>query len=203
MKKNKEWIDRGEHDMEAAQLLLDRKAHADVVLFHIHQAVEKYLKAFLIHHGWRLKKIHDLETLITEAADFDDVFEDCGDWQKADCVLLHGTLPAGTCALLSGPGNKTDVGNGEQTRQKDHGAITKYRMLMVRRGHGVPLVIQKDAPAGNQPNHYPLGFHYRTVLNHEWHECTNDIAFDFYIPADRKLSPALRKLYRASSNVSP
>ena len=71
-----EWIERGEHDLEAARLLLDRKAHSDIVLFHIHQAVEKYLKGFLIHHGWKLKKIHDLETLITDAADFDDIFAD-------------------------------------------------------------------------------------------------------------------------------
>jgi len=76
MKKNvQEWIERGEHDLEAAQLLLDREAHADMVLFHIHQAVEKYLKGFLIHQGWKLKKIHDLETLITEAVDFDSSFE--------------------------------------------------------------------------------------------------------------------------------
>jgi HEPN domain-containing protein len=71
----KEWIERGKHDLEAAQLLLDREAHSDIVLFHIHQAVEKHLKGFLIHHGWRLKKIHDLETLISEAVDFDSSFE--------------------------------------------------------------------------------------------------------------------------------
>jgi HEPN domain-containing protein len=75
-KKVKEWIERGAHDLEAAQLLLDREAHADIVLFHIHQAVEKHLKGFLIHHGWELKKIHDLETLITEAIDFDSSFEE-------------------------------------------------------------------------------------------------------------------------------
>ena len=45
-KKVKEWIERGAHDLEAAQLLLDREAHADIVLFHIHQAVEKHLKVF-------------------------------------------------------------------------------------------------------------------------------------------------------------
>lgn len=77
MKRNvKEWVERGEHDLDAARLLLDREAHADIVLFHIHQAVEKYLKGFLIHHDWKLKKIHDLETLITEAVDFDSSFED-------------------------------------------------------------------------------------------------------------------------------
>jgi len=77
MKKNvEEWIERGTHDLEAARLLLDQDAYSDIVLFHIHQAVEKYLKGFLIHHGWKLKKIHDLETLITEAIDFDSAFED-------------------------------------------------------------------------------------------------------------------------------
>ena len=43
-----------------------------MVLFHIHQAVEKYLKGFLIYKGWELKKIHDSELLITEALSFDD-----------------------------------------------------------------------------------------------------------------------------------
>ncbi|GAB4540026.1 MAG: hypothetical protein Kow0063_29420 [Anaerolineae bacterium] len=71
-----DWIERGEHDLDAAQILLDREAHADIIHFHIHQAVEKYLKGFLIQHGWKLKKIHDLETLITEAVDIDDTFKD-------------------------------------------------------------------------------------------------------------------------------
>jgi HEPN domain-containing protein len=75
-KRIEEWVERGEHDLEAAQLLLDREAHSDIVLFHIHQAVEKYLKGFLIDRGWKLEKIHDLETLITTATDFDDIFAD-------------------------------------------------------------------------------------------------------------------------------
>ncbi len=75
-KRIQEWIERGKHDLEAARLLLDREAHSDIVLFHIHQAVEKYLKGFLIDRGWKLEKIHDLEMLITYAADFDDVFVD-------------------------------------------------------------------------------------------------------------------------------
>ncbi len=29
----------------------------------------------MIHNGWELKKIHDLETLIIEAVDFDSAFE--------------------------------------------------------------------------------------------------------------------------------
>lgn len=45
MKKTvKEWIERGNHDLEVAEILCSKKEYFDVVLFHIHQAVEKYLK---------------------------------------------------------------------------------------------------------------------------------------------------------------
>lgn len=71
----KEWFERGNHDMEVAKILLAKEDYFDVVLFHMHQAVEKYLKGFLIFKGWELKKIHDLETLITEAISFDAEFQ--------------------------------------------------------------------------------------------------------------------------------
>ncbi len=51
----KEWIERGKHDLEVAKILLAEEEYSDVVLFHIHQAVEKYLKGFLIYKGWGLK----------------------------------------------------------------------------------------------------------------------------------------------------
>ena len=35
--------------------------------FHLQQAVEKYLKGFLLSTGWPLRRIHDLEVLIQEA----------------------------------------------------------------------------------------------------------------------------------------
>jgi HEPN domain-containing protein len=54
----KEWIERGTHDLEVAKILLDEEEYSDVILFHVHQAVEKYLKGFLISKGWKLKKIH-------------------------------------------------------------------------------------------------------------------------------------------------
>jgi HEPN domain-containing protein len=71
----KEWFERGKHDIEVAKILLAEEEYFDVVLFHIHQAVEKYLKGFLIFKGWELKKIHDLEVLITEVISFDAEFQ--------------------------------------------------------------------------------------------------------------------------------
>ncbi len=44
-----EWFERGKHDLEVARFLLTEEEYSDVVLFHIHRAVEKYLKGFLIN----------------------------------------------------------------------------------------------------------------------------------------------------------
>ena len=71
----KEWCERGKHDLNAAKILLKDAKYFDMAVIHIHQAVEKYLKGYLILKGWDLKKIHDLELLITEAINFDTFFQ--------------------------------------------------------------------------------------------------------------------------------
>jgi len=38
--------------------------------FFLQQSIEKYLKAFLIKHGWKLKKIHRLDALLDEAVKY-------------------------------------------------------------------------------------------------------------------------------------
>ena len=53
----KEWIERGKHDLEVAKILIAEEEYSDVVLFHIHQAVEKYLKGFLIFKHYPYLKI--------------------------------------------------------------------------------------------------------------------------------------------------
>ncbi len=37
---------------------------------HIQQALEKYIKAFLIKNGWSLKRTHDLVTLAAETSKY-------------------------------------------------------------------------------------------------------------------------------------
>ncbi|MBI3615929.1 MAG: HEPN domain-containing protein [Candidatus Omnitrophica bacterium] len=46
-----------------------RLAENDVedAAFHLQQAIEKFLKGYLLSHGWSLKKIHDLEALLDDA----------------------------------------------------------------------------------------------------------------------------------------
>ena len=72
----KDWLEKGRHDFEMAQLLYKEQGYTDIIAFLIQQAVEKYLKGFLIYHGWKLRKIHDLETLLNEAINVEHSFED-------------------------------------------------------------------------------------------------------------------------------
>ncbi len=65
-----ERLDKGSHDIEVAQFLYDRHHYTDVIAVHIRQALEKYLKGFLLKHGWALRKTHDLITLASQAGDF-------------------------------------------------------------------------------------------------------------------------------------
>jgi HEPN domain-containing protein len=78
----KEWMERGKRDLEVAKLVFIRNDYFDIVLFHLQQAFEKYLKGFLIQQGWKLKKIHDLEFLITEAMQFDKRFQKYLDFSR-------------------------------------------------------------------------------------------------------------------------
>ncbi len=45
----KEWLLKGENDIEDARFLLENGRSLENVAFHIHQALEKYLKGFLIY----------------------------------------------------------------------------------------------------------------------------------------------------------
>jgi len=44
--------------------------------FFVQQALEKYLKAFLLSKGWALKRIHDLEVLLNDALSYDPLLEE-------------------------------------------------------------------------------------------------------------------------------
>ena len=70
-----EWLANGERDIRRARLLLDDE-DAGGAGFHLQQALEKILKAFLLSNGWRLQRTHALESLLNEALAFDVELED-------------------------------------------------------------------------------------------------------------------------------
>lgn len=92
----KEWFDRGEHDINGAEILFESGHYTDTIAVLIHQAVEKYLKGFLLFNGWHLEKIHDLEKLVTEAMTFDDNFESYLDFaRRTTAYYIEECYPPG------------------------------------------------------------------------------------------------------------
>ncbi|MBI2907923.1 MAG: HEPN domain-containing protein [Chloroflexi bacterium] len=69
-----EWFDRGDHDIDSAKLLFQQGGHTDTIAVLIQQAVEKYLKGYLLARSWKLRRIHDLEALVTEAENHENGF---------------------------------------------------------------------------------------------------------------------------------
>ena len=63
------WIGIAEEDLARVRRLLENDAQASG--FYLQQAVEKFLKAYLLSKGWKLQRIHDLEALLDEAIGFD------------------------------------------------------------------------------------------------------------------------------------
>lgn len=61
-----DWLRVAEEDFQRIEGRLALNDPADAGL-HLQQAVEKFLKTFLLSRGWRLRRIHDLAILLDEA----------------------------------------------------------------------------------------------------------------------------------------
>jgi HEPN domain-containing protein len=73
------WLVKAEHDLKAAEHELNRVESdviTDIVCFHCQQAVEKYLKAYLITHKVEFGKTHNLEYILELCAKIDKAFSD-------------------------------------------------------------------------------------------------------------------------------
>ena len=75
------WFERADEDLKVVRHLLAQGFGHFTAASLLQQAVERYLKDYLLSTGWALKKTHDLEQLITEAisrdADFRPFLEVC------------------------------------------------------------------------------------------------------------------------------
>ncbi len=70
-----EWFSYGERDLQSVKILLKEGGHTGPIAMLLQQAAEKYLKGYLLGKGWKLRKTHDLEFLMAEAAVYDKTFE--------------------------------------------------------------------------------------------------------------------------------
>ncbi len=91
-----EWFRKAQHDLETAQLLYKNEGYTEIIAFHIQQALEKYLKGYLIANGCKLRKIHDLEDLLSAAIEFDPTFADfLNVCRKATKYYMDSRYPIG------------------------------------------------------------------------------------------------------------
>ncbi len=61
----KKWIKKGDHDLGTAIITYTHiPKYSDTIAFHCQQAVEKYLKSYLIHLGLKVHRTHDLVFLL-------------------------------------------------------------------------------------------------------------------------------------------
>lgn len=68
----KQWISKANEDLLVVEKLTEFEIVANAsVCFHCQQAVEKFLKAFLISNEIEIKKTHNIEYLLSECADID------------------------------------------------------------------------------------------------------------------------------------
>lgn len=64
--------------------------------FFLQQALEKFLKAFLLARGWKLKRTHTLHSLLDEAAQFDGALEPF----RGLCERVSGYYVAGGYPII-------------------------------------------------------------------------------------------------------
>ncbi len=70
------WIEKADHDLIATKIIIDtHPIILDIACFHCQQAVEKFLKAFLLFQEQELKKIHNLNVLLKDCLAFDIDFK--------------------------------------------------------------------------------------------------------------------------------
>lgn len=72
----KQWLIKANEDLLVVEKLTEFEVIANAsACFHCQQAVEKFLKAFLIANGIEIKKTHNIEYLLSECSDIDpDLF---------------------------------------------------------------------------------------------------------------------------------
>ncbi len=81
----RQWLLKANEDLLVVEKLTEFEIIAtSSVCFHCQQAVEKFLKAFLIANGVEIKKTHNIEYLLSECSDIDKDFADIDPKELSD-----------------------------------------------------------------------------------------------------------------------
>ncbi len=69
-----DWFKIAKKDWQRIKIML-KEEDAEAAGYFLQQSLEKYLKAFLLEQGWKLKKIHELDALLDEAVKYNPSLE--------------------------------------------------------------------------------------------------------------------------------
>lgn len=69
-----EWLIMAQKDIKSARILFEHDGDNEIICFHCQQAVEKYLKGYLIHMTGELQEGHNLVKLCKKAIIQDKTF---------------------------------------------------------------------------------------------------------------------------------
>jgi HEPN domain-containing protein len=71
-----EWFKMAQKDIKSARILFEHEADYEIVCFHCQQAVEKYLKGYLIYLTGELQEGHSLIKLCKKVMSHEESFGD-------------------------------------------------------------------------------------------------------------------------------
>lgn len=69
-----EWFIMALKDQKSAKILFEHEADNEIVCFHCQQAIEKYLKGYLVYKTGMLHEGHSLIKLCKKAMQYDPIF---------------------------------------------------------------------------------------------------------------------------------
>lgn len=109
-KKYQDWYERAKHDIDDAELLFRDGGHSDTICYLLHQAMEKYLKGFLLYYKSDYPFIHNLPKLLELCSKFDehiyDYLEEC---EKINGYFIEDRYPADAPIMYSAEETKTVI----------------------------------------------------------------------------------------------
>jgi len=83
-----------ERDIVTVEVLFNKQFYPEdymynIICFHVTQAVEKFLKSYIINNGKKIEKTHNLDYLQKVAMEIDALFTNISE----DCMLLNTFVP--------------------------------------------------------------------------------------------------------------
>jgi HEPN domain-containing protein len=88
-----QWIEKAEHDLIAAKLIIEHQPLIlDIACFHCQQAVEKYLKTFLVFEKEEFPRTHNLDLLLQSCVSHSQDFANI-DLKNLEDFAVRGRYP--------------------------------------------------------------------------------------------------------------